>query len=90
MALFPREGGMQTIPTLARAVVDVTGAGDAVASTAMLGNILGWDLATIARTASMSAAIAISHVGTHHVTREELEEATGKAAGADYLKRSSS
>lgn len=75
MAVFPHQGSMKTLPTFADDVVDVTGSGDAVASTALLGNILGWDLETVAWTASQSAAIAISHVGTHHVTREELDRA---------------
>lgn len=75
MAAFPRSSPMVRLPTFARDVVDVTGAGDAVASTAMLGNLLGWDLPTIAWTASHAAAIAVAHPGTHHVTRQELEEA---------------
>ena len=75
MALFPRDEPMQKIPTFARDVVDVTGAGDAVASTAILGNLLGWHLTTVAWMASQSAAIAVAKVGTHHVTREELEDA---------------
>ena len=74
MAVFPRQGPMVKVPTFADEVVDVTGAGDAVASTAMLANLLGWDLTTVAWTASQSAAIALAHVGTHHVTREELVE----------------
>jgi rfaE bifunctional protein kinase chain/domain len=63
------------IPTLARDVVDVTGAGDAVASTVVLGMLAGWDLTTAAWTASHAAAIAIAHVGTHHVTLAELTAA---------------
>jgi rfaE bifunctional protein kinase chain/domain len=63
------------IPTYARDIVDVTGAGDAVSSTVILGRLEGWDLTTAAWCASHSAAIALSHVGTHHVTRAELEAA---------------
>jgi rfaE bifunctional protein kinase chain/domain len=72
MALFPASGPMLRLPSYAEEVVDVTGAGDAVSATAMLGNILGWSLPQVAWTASQAAAIAISKVGTHHVSREEL------------------
>ncbi|MEM7231391.1 MAG: PfkB family carbohydrate kinase [Planctomycetota bacterium] len=72
MALFPHDGSLDFIPSYAEDVVDVTGAGDAVASTAMLGNALGWDLESIAWAASQSAAIALAQVGTHHVTKDEL------------------
>lgn len=78
MVLFPQEGAVKKIPSFGEEVVDVTGAGDAVASTALLGNILGWDLETVAWTASHSAAIAISRVGTHHVSREELLDRLGR------------
>lgn len=73
MALFSGEDAMGRIPTFARDVVDVTGAGDAVSSVTLLGNILGWDLKSLAWAASQAAAIAIEHVGTHHVTAAELE-----------------
>jgi rfaE bifunctional protein kinase chain/domain len=73
MVAFPEAGAPGRLPTLAQEVVDVTGAGDALSSVAVLGNVLGWDLGTLAWTASHAAAIAIAHVGTHHVSREELE-----------------
>ncbi len=63
------------LPTRAREIRDVTGAGDAVSSAVLLGRLSGWDLHSAAWVASHSAAIAIARVGTHHVTREELREA---------------
>jgi bifunctional ADP-heptose synthase (sugar kinase/adenylyltransferase) len=77
MACFPPRGPVERLPTYATEVVDVTGAGDAVSSVAVLGNILGWDLGSVAWAASQAAAIAIAHVGTHHVSRRELEERIG-------------
>jgi rfaE bifunctional protein kinase chain/domain len=74
MALFSVNGRVERVPTFARSVVDVTGAGDAVSSVALLGNILGWDLKSLAWAASQAAAIAVEHVGTHHVTAAELED----------------
>ena len=49
------------LPTFAREVVDVTGAGDAVSSVALLGKLSGWDLDSTAWAASHSAAIAIAY-----------------------------
>ncbi len=75
MALFPAGGAPLRIPTAAREVVDVTGAGDAVSSVALLGRLSGWDLETAARVSSLAAAIAIARVGTHHIRCEELVQA---------------
>ncbi len=78
MALFAESkaarGATRRLPTFATDVVDVTGAGDAVSSAAILGSLLGWDLTTAAWAAAHSAAIALGHVGTHHVTCDELGE----------------
>ncbi|SVE56321.1 uncharacterized protein METZ01_LOCUS509175, partial [marine metagenome] len=44
-----------------------------------LGRLSGWDLHSAAWAASHSAAIVIARVGTHHVTREELQESLAPA-----------
>lgn len=75
MALFPERGGMVRLPTLARKVVDVTGAGDSVSAVAVLGNILGWDLETIGYTASCAAAVVVARVGTYHLDADDLAQA---------------
>ena len=67
------------LPTEAREILDVTGAGDAVSSTVLLGRLSGWDLHSAAWAASHSAAIVIARTGTHHVTREELRESLAPA-----------
>jgi rfaE bifunctional protein kinase chain/domain len=81
MAIIPESGPVRRLPTLARDVVDVTGAGDALSSVAVLGNCLGWDLYSLGWAASHAAAIAIAHAGTHHVTRTELESRIRAATG---------
>lgn len=66
------------LPTRAREVLDVTGAGDAVSSAILLGRLSGWDLHSAAWAASHCASVAIARIGTHHVTREELRQAIGR------------
>ena len=73
LAVFDGGGAAARCPALAARVADVTGAGDAVSSVALLGNIARWNAAAIARVSSLAAAIAVEHIGTHHVSREELE-----------------
>jgi rfaE bifunctional protein kinase chain/domain len=75
MALFPRNGGMTRLPTLAREVVDVTGAGDSVSAVALLGNILGWDLTSLGWAASCAASVVIARVGTYHLSAADLARA---------------
>jgi len=73
LAVFDGAGASARCPALAERVADVTGAGDAVSSVALLGNIARWSAAAIARVSSLAAAIAVEHIGTHHVSHEELE-----------------
>jgi D-beta-D-heptose 7-phosphate kinase/D-beta-D-heptose 1-phosphate adenosyltransferase len=67
--------GITQVPAEARAVADVTGAGDTVvaALAACLGS--GWPIADACRLASIAAGIAVSHPGTYVVTSGELEGA---------------
>jgi len=75
MSLYPAEAeeGIH-IPAEARAVYDVTGAGDTVAATVALALAAGWDLEAAARLASAAAAIVVGKVGTATVSRQELQE----------------
>jgi rfaE bifunctional protein kinase chain/domain len=79
MALFPERGAMVRLPTYARQVVDVTGAGDSVSSVALLGQIVGWDLVTVGWVASVAAGLVVAHVGTHHLSMGELRDAVADA-----------
>ena len=38
--------------------------------------------AAIARVSSLAAAIAVEHIGTHHVSREELEARLASGRGS--------
>jgi rfaE bifunctional protein kinase chain/domain len=60
------------VPARARAVFDVTGAGDTVVSTLALALAIGLPMAIAIHVASAAAAIAVSKPGTATVTMEEL------------------
>jgi D-beta-D-heptose 7-phosphate kinase/D-beta-D-heptose 1-phosphate adenosyltransferase len=78
MSLFPREGEALHIPTVAREVFDVTGAGDtvlAVLGLAMAGCLTLPEAATLA---NIAAGIAVSKLGTSTVSPEEIIEEVGR------------
>ncbi|MDF1729461.1 MAG: D-glycero-beta-D-manno-heptose-7-phosphate kinase, partial [Sulfitobacter sp.] len=64
-----REG---RIPAVARAVYDVTGAGDTVVSQLALYLALRWDIADAVAMANHAAGVVVERLGTHSVTRSEL------------------
>lgn len=75
MALFDQAGEMTTIPTLARRVYDVTGAGDTVIATLALGLVAGLSKDEAALLANIAAGIVVGEVGTAVVTADRLIEA---------------
>jgi D-glycero-beta-D-manno-heptose-7-phosphate kinase len=76
MALFVRggQGGAEVthIPTVAREVYDVTGAGDTVIATLALALASGASLEEAAVLANHAAGVVVGKVGTASVTRDEL------------------
>ncbi|MCP5022107.1 MAG: D-glycero-beta-D-manno-heptose-7-phosphate kinase [bacterium] len=60
------------IPAVARAVYDVTGAGDTVVSQLALYLALRWDIADAVAMANHAAGVVVERLGTHSVTRPEL------------------
>ncbi|MBI1987651.1 MAG: D-glycero-beta-D-manno-heptose-7-phosphate kinase [Nitrospinae bacterium] len=74
MSLMSRGGPLQHIPTLAREVFDVTGAGDTVISVFGIGLFLGGDPLQAARLANLAAGLVVAKVGTAPVCRQELIE----------------
>jgi D-beta-D-heptose 7-phosphate kinase/D-beta-D-heptose 1-phosphate adenosyltransferase len=75
MSLFEADGDRVThIPTTARQVYDVTGAGDTVISALSLCVAAGAGLADASRVANHAAGIVVGMVGTAAVTREMLSE----------------
>ncbi len=73
MSLFERGGGVIHIPTVAREVFDVTGAGDTVISTLTLAMAAGADAADAARISNFAAGIVVGVVGTATVDPDELK-----------------
>ncbi len=72
MSLFTSEAPPVHIPTVARAVYDVTGAGDTVVSTLALGLAVGATLERASRLANRAAGIVVGKLGTARVSAEEL------------------
>jgi D-beta-D-heptose 7-phosphate kinase/D-beta-D-heptose 1-phosphate adenosyltransferase len=72
MSLFHRNGDMASIPTVARTVFDVTGAGDTVIATMALGMAAGLSTVDAALLANLAAGIVVGEVGTVAVNRENL------------------
>jgi D-beta-D-heptose 7-phosphate kinase/D-beta-D-heptose 1-phosphate adenosyltransferase len=79
MSLFLRNGGHLHIPTVARDVYDVTGAGDTVISTFTLGLAAGAPPAEAALLANLAAGIVVGEVGTAAVTNQRLRRILGSA-----------
>jgi D-beta-D-heptose 7-phosphate kinase / D-beta-D-heptose 1-phosphate adenosyltransferase len=72
MSLFLREGEVVHIPTMAREVYDVTGAGDTVLAVLGLAMACGRGFAEAARLANVAAGIAVGKVGTSTVAPAEI------------------
>lgn len=75
MSLFERRGTVTHIPTMAKAVFDVTGAGDTVISTLGLALAAGARMQEAAVLSNLAAGIVVGIVGTATVNREALETA---------------
>jgi len=74
MTLFERGGEITHIPTVARKVFDVTGAGDTVIGAFSLGLAVGLDLKYSAMISNFAAGIAVGEVGTTAVRAEDLKK----------------
>jgi len=74
MSLFDHIGKVTHIPTVAREVFDVTGAGDTVISTLTLAMASGASMVDAARISNYAAGIVVGVVGTSIVKPEELKQ----------------
>ena len=72
MALFSRNGGKTVIPTRAREVFDVSGAGDTVVASCMLALAAGATPEEAAEISNYAAGVVVGKVGTSPVSAEEL------------------
>jgi rfaE bifunctional protein kinase chain/domain len=82
MTLFEKDGEISHIPTVAKKVFDVTGAGDTVISTFCLGLASGMDMKSAAVISNFAAGIVVGEVGTTTVKVDELKKVV-----LDLLKR---
>jgi D-beta-D-heptose 7-phosphate kinase/D-beta-D-heptose 1-phosphate adenosyltransferase len=73
MSLFQKQGPATHIPTTARQVYDVTGAGDTVIATVALCLAAGATLPDAAAIANYAAGIVVGKVGTATLTTDELK-----------------
>ena len=75
MTLFENGGGVVHIPTEAREVFDVTGAGDTVISALTLARASGASMRDAALLSNYAAGIVVAEVGTAVVTSAQLKQA---------------
>lgn len=80
MVLFERRGAITTVPTVAKEVYDVTGAGDTVISALTLALAAESDFPQAAVVANYAAGIVVGKVGTATVTPEELKKVLAEYA----------
>jgi rfaE bifunctional protein kinase chain/domain len=80
MSLFERSGRHTHLPTVAREVYDVTGAGDTVVSVFALALAARADFVTAARLANHAAGQVIRHAGTAVCPPEELKASLARGA----------
>jgi len=81
MSIFEKKRKPVHIPTIAREVFDVTGAGDTVIATAALSLLAGATIHEAAVLSNAAAGIVVGKIGTATVTPEELIEQMGMVPG---------
>jgi D-beta-D-heptose 7-phosphate kinase/D-beta-D-heptose 1-phosphate adenosyltransferase len=72
MSLFSRTEPAVHIPTVAREVFDVSGAGDTVLASLAIGIAAGLGMAEASRLANIAAGIAVGKLGTSTVSPDEI------------------
>ena len=75
MTLFQRSADPITLPTQAREVFDVTGAGDTVIALLAAGLAAGLDAPSAAALANLGASIVVGKIGVATASRSELQHA---------------
>ena len=86
MSLFSQGGETVHIPTVAREVFDVSGAGDTVLATLAVGIASGFGVAESACLANVAAGIAVGKLGTSIVTPQEIIDAVSLAHKDSHTK----
>lgn len=85
VSLSRGEKSLRRIPTFAREVFDVTGAGDTVIAALALMCVGGHPLDRGMRVANAAAGVVVARVGTACVTPEELTQALERASEAGLI-----
>ena len=75
MALFEGEDSVRHIPTFARKVFDVTGAGDTVIATVALGLSAGQDMLSACTLANYAAGVVVGQIGAATASPDDMAEA---------------
>lgn len=75
MTLLPRDGPEEHFPSFARAVYDVTGAGDTTLATLAVALAAGAALGDAVWLANLAAGLAVGEAGTAAISRAKLSEA---------------
>ncbi len=78
MSVFEKNSQTISIPTQAKEVYDVTGAGDTVVATIALALASGAQLKDAAMLANHAAGVKVGKIGTSAISIEELKESLGK------------
>ena len=78
MTLFEPGGPVHEIPSLARPVYDVTGAGDTVIAVLCLAHASGATLKEAAELANIAGGLVVLKFGTADVTSQELLDAIAR------------
>lgn len=86
MSLFSEDGKIVHIPTVAREVFDVSGAGDTVLATLAVGIASGFNMAESAQLANIAAGIAVGKLGTSIVTPQEIIDTVSLAHKDSHVK----
>ena len=79
MTLFSKNRRISQIPTVAKKVFDVTGAGDTVIATLALSLVSGLDLIQACRAANYAAGLVVGEVGTAAVQADALKKVLQEA-----------
>lgn len=72
MSLVSRDGKKKDYPAVKKEVIDVSGAGDTVICTMLLGNAVGLSMGECCRLANQAASVVVSKFGTATVSLAEL------------------
>lgn len=83
MALFQKDAELKLIPTVAKTVYDVTGAGDTVIASFVSAMAAGATLEEATILSNQAAGVVVAEVGTATITREKLAEAFDESYETD-------